>query len=106
VAWTVVLPARLPLGALEKPLNFWVWLEISRGHSGQDQGPVREITIIITSPERSNNQQCIVAVAAAAAAATTRERGIGIIAGSRTELFPANGAGDHDSSEGGFTCYH
>jgi hypothetical protein len=44
----------------EKPLNFWVWLEISRG---QDQGPVREITLIITSPERSNRgereKQCI-----------------------------------------------
>ena len=38
----------------EKPLNFWAWLEISRG---QDQGPVREITLIITSPAAQKAQQ-------------------------------------------------
>ena len=74
----------------EKRLNFWAWLEISRG---QDQGPVREITLIITSPERSNrgegerNNALLTAI-------VERERGIGMIAAEQSYSLQM---GDHDS---------
>lgn len=77
----------------EKPLNFWVWLEISRG---QDQGPVpvpvpvREIS---SSPRQSpehSNQQCIVP------REREQRRILGMIAAEQSYSLQM---GDHDSSE-------